>query len=402
MSQIDSSQNDHLAKRNTVLLSGGQALYGSNMAVLITLSGLAGVYLSPDPAYATLPISAMVVGTAVSTVPASLFMQRTSRRRGFMLGTAAGVFGAALAMTALFGNSFALFCIALFICGIYQAFAGYYRFAAADTASEEFRPRAISWVMAGGVAAAFVGAQLVALSSDWLGPVPFVGGYATCVVLSLIAFIVMSFLTIPKLSADEQANTGRPLREIFAQQKAIVAVGCGMVGYGIMTLVMTATPIAMVGCGLSVKDAAFVIQWHIFSMFAPSFFTGNLIARFGVGPILGTGLALLAGCGFVALGGLEIERFVTALILLGLGWNFTFVGATTLLTECYTAAERSKAQAANDLMVFVVVAIASFGSGGLLNGFGWDAVNYALFPFVGAALLLLLWFVLRERHASAV
>jgi len=157
----------------------------------------------------------------------------------------------------------------------------------------------------------------------------------------------------------------------------------------------------MVGCGFSVKDAAFVIQWHIFSMFAPSFFTGNLIARFGVGPVLGTGLALLAGCGFVALGGLEIERFVAALILLGLGWNFTFVGATTLLTECYTSAERSKAQAANDLMVFVVVAIASFGSGGLLNGWGWDAVNYALFPFVGAALLLLLWFVF-QRRASAL
>lgn len=400
MSHTDSIHDDSLAKRNTFLLSGGQALYGSNMAVLITLSGLAGVYLSPDPAYATLPISAMVVGTALSTVPASLFMQRTSRRRGFMLGTAAGVFGASLAMTALLGNSFPLFCLALFICGIYQAFAGYYRFAAADTASEDFRPRAISWVMAGGVAAAFVGAQLVALSTDWLGPIPFVGGYATCVILSLIAFIVMSFLTIPKLSANEQANTGRPLREIFSQQKAIVAVACGMVGYGIMTLVMTATPIAMVGCGLSVKDAAFVIQWHIFSMFAPSFFTGNLIARFGVERVLGTGLLLLAGCGFVALGGLEIERFVAALILLGLGWNFTFVGATTLLTECYTTAERSKAQAANDLMVFAVVAIASFGSGGLLNGFGWNAVNYALFPFVGMALALTLWFGFQERKMA--
>ncbi len=392
--------DDSLAKRNTFLLSGGQALYGSNMAVLITLSGLAGVYLSPDPAYATLPVSAMVVGTALSTVPASLFMQRTSRRRGFMFGTAAGVFGADLAMVGLFGNSFPIFCAALFICGIYQAFAGYYRFAAADTASEEFRPRAISWVMAGGVAAAFVGGQLVALSSDWLGPVPFVGGYATCVVLSLIAFFVMSFLTIPKLSEEEQANTGRPLREIFAQRKAVVAVACGMVGYGIMTLVMTATPIAMVGCGLSVKDAAFVIQWHIFSMFAPSFFTGNLIARFGVMRIIGTGLVLLTGCGIVALGGLEVERFLGALVLLGLGWNFTFVGATTLLTECYAASERSKVQAANDLMVFAVVAIASFASGGLLNGLGWEAVNYALFPFVFLAATLSIWFVLQERSAG--
>ncbi len=401
MVQIDSLQNDAVAKRNTFLLSGGQALYGSNMAVLITLSGLAGVYLAPDPAYATLPVSAMVVGTAVSTVPASLFMQRTSRRRGFMLGTAAGVFGAALAMTALIGNSFPLFCVALFISGIYQAFAGYYRFAAADTASEEFRPRAISWVMAGGVAAAFVGAQLVALSSNWLGPVPFVGGYATCVILSLIAFVVMSFLTIPSLSLENRVNTGRPLTQIFAQQKAVVAVACGMVGYGIMTLVMTATPIAMVGCGFSVTDAAFVIQWHIFAMFAPSFFTGNLIARFGVMRVIGAGLLLLAGCGFVALSGLEIERFLIALIFLGLGWNFTFIGATTLLTECYTEAERSKAQATNDLMVFAVVAIASFASGGLLNGFGWDAVNFALFPFVGLALLLTLWFGFQERMAPS-
>ncbi len=400
MTQSTLQTDDSLARRNTFLLSGGQALYGSNMAVLITLSGLAGVHLSPDPAYATLPISAMVVGTALSTVPASLFMQRTSRRRGFMLGTATGVFGAGLAMVALFGHSFALFCSALFICGIYQAFAGYYRFAAADTASDEFRPRAISWVMAGGVAAAFVGGQLVALSSDWLGPVPFVGGYATCVVLSLIAFVVMSFLTIPKLSEDDQADSGRPLGEIFSQHKAIVAVGCGMVGYGIMTLVMTATPIAMIGCGLSVKDAAFVIQWHIFSMFAPSFFTGNLIARFGVMPVIAAGLALLTGCGLVALSGLEVERFLAALILLGLGWNFTFVGATTLLTECYDASERSKVQAANDLMVFAVVAIASFASGGLLNGLGWDAVNFALFPFVFLAALLTLWFVLQGRKLA--
>lgn len=397
MTQPTSLADDSLAKRNTLLLSGGQALYGSNMAVLVTLSGLSGVYLSPDPAYATLPISAMVVGTALSTVPASLFMQRTSRRRGFMLGTATGVFGGALAMVALFGHSFALFCAALFICGIYQAFAGYYRFAAADAASDEFRPRAISWVMAGGVAAAFVGGQLVALSSEWLGPVPFVGGYATCIVLSLIAFVVMSFLTIPKLSEEDQANTGRPLGEIFSQHKAIVAVGCGMVGYGIMTLVMTATPIAMVGCGLTVKDAAFVIQWHIFAMFAPSFFTGNLIARFGVMPVITAGLALLTGCGLVALSGFEVERFLVALILLGLGWNFTFVGATTLLTECYTAGERSKVQAANDLMVFAVVAIASFASGGLLNGLGWEAVNYALFPFVFLAVLLTIWFVLQGR-----
>ena len=401
MSEITHSRfNDQQAKRNALLLALGQALYGSNTAVLVTLSGLAGGFLAPSPMFATLPWSALVIGTAVSTVPASMFMRKTSRRHGFMLGAMAGVFGAAIAMAALFGNSFELFCAGMFLCGTYQAFAGYYRFAAADTASDAFRPRAISWVMAGGVVAAFVGAQLVSVSSDWLGPVPFVGGYATCVVLGFCAFVVMSFIDIPPLGHEELADSGRPLKEIFMQPTIIVATACAMVGYGIMTLVMTATPIAMIGCGFTVSDAAFVIQWHIFAMFAPSFFTGNLIARFGAPRVISVGLVLLAGCGIVAMGGLELERFVVALMLLGLGWNFTFLGATTLLTECYAPSERNKVQAANDLSVFVVVAIASFASGGLLNGLGWNAVNMALFPFVGLAACLTIWFVLHSKSKA--
>lgn len=393
-------EDDRRAKRNTKLLAAGQALYGSNVAILVTLSGLAGGYLSTNPAYATLPISAMVVGTAASTVPASLFMRHTSRRRGFMVGTASGILGASLAMAALFGHSFVLFCVGMFLCGIYQAFAGYYRFAAADAASDAFRPRAISWVMAGGVVAAFVGAQLVAQSSEWLGPVPFVGGYACCVALGVIAFIVMSFIDIPPLSHAELADSGRPLREIMRQGPVMVAVACAMVGYGIMTLVMTATPIAMIGHDYTIADAAFVIQWHIFAMFAPSFFTGNLIVRFGVMKVIGAGLLLLLGCGVVALGGMEWERFLVALVLLGLGWNFTFVGATTLLTNWYAPAERNKVQAANDLMVFATVAVASFASGSLLNGFGWQAVNTALFPFVVVAGGLALWFAIRHPAAE--
>ncbi len=392
--------DDHRAKRNTLLLALGQALYGSNTAVLVTLSGLAGGFLAPSPMLATMPWSALVIGTATSTVPASMFMRRTSRRRGFMLGTMSGTFGAAIAMAALYGNSFMLFCVGMFLCGTYQAFAGYYRFAAADTASDAFRPRAISWVMAGGVVAAFVGGQLVSWSGDWLGPVPFVGGYATCVVLGVAAFIVMSFLDIPPLGHEDLANSGRPVSEILKQPTIIVAIACGMVGYGIMTLVMTATPIAMIGCGYSVSDAGFVIQWHIFAMFAPSFFTGHLIARFGAGRIISIGLAFLTGIITVALGGVEMERFLVALVLLGLGWNFTFVGATTLLTENYAPSERNKVQAANDLMVFATVAIASFASGGLLNGFGWNSVNIALFPFVVLAASLLLWFALRKPVAG--
>lgn len=389
--------DDGRARRNTLLLASGQALYGSNVAILVTLSGLAGGYLSPDPAYATLPISAMVVGTAASTVPASLFMRHTSRRRGFMAGAAFGVLGASLAMAALFGHSFGLFCAGMVLCGVYQAFAGYYRFAAADTVSDAFRPRAISLVMAGGVVAAFVGGQLVTQTSEMLGPVPFVGGYASCVVLGFIAFVVLSFLDIPPLDAAELADDGRPLREILAQRPVMVAIACGMVGFGIMTLIMTATPIAMIAHDYTIADTAMVIQWHIFAMFAPSFFTGNLIVRFGVMKIIGVGLSLLVGCGVVALSGMGINQFLVALVLLGLGWNFTFVGATTLLTNWYAPAERNKVQAANDLMVFAAVAVASFASGGLLNGFGWQAVNIALFPFVVVAGALALWFALKHH-----
>lgn len=394
--QVVQTVDDSRAKRNVALLSAGQALYGSHTAILVTLSGLAGAYLSPNPALATFPWSALVIGTAVSTVPASLFMRRTSRRRGFMLGTALGIFGAGLAMMALFGHSFAIFCLGMFVCGAYQAFAGYYRFAAADTASEAFKPKAISWVMAGGVVAAVAGAQLVIATRELLGPVPFVGGFAACIALGLVAFFIMSFLDIPPLAQEEQADTGRPLPEIMKQKLFIVAAACGVTGYALMTLVMTATPLAMIGCGFDVDDAATVIQWHILSMFLPSFFTGNLIARFGVYKIIGLGLVCLTACGVVALGGLEIERFMIALIFLGLGWNFTFLGATTLLTECYTPSERNKVQAINDLLVFGFVAVASFASGGLLNGFGWDAVNYALFPFVVIAAALALWIGRRE------
>lgn len=392
--------DDRLAKKNTALLAVGQALYGSNTAVLVTLSGLAGGYLAPSPAYATLPWSALVIGTALSTLPASAFMRRTSRRQGFLLGTIASMVGMGFAITGLLQQSFLLFCLGMMLSGVYQAFAGYYRFAAADTASDAFRPKAISWVMAGGVVAAFLGGQLVSFSKDWLGPIPFVGGYATCAVLAVLAFLVMCFLDIPRLGADQQKETGRPIREIFAQPIAFVAVACGMVGYGIMTLVMTATPIAMVGCGFDVSDAGQVIQWHIFMMFGPSFFTGNLIARFGVTRIIAVGLLCLTGCGLVALSGLEFERFLVALLLLGLGWNFTFIGGTTLLTTTYSVAERNKVQATNDFLVFGVVALASFASGGLLNGFGWDAVNYALFPFVVAAAGLLIWFAAKKPAAA--
>ena len=392
--------DDARARRNTLVLSISQALYGSNATILITLGSLSGFYLAEDKALATLPVSALVMGSALTTIPASLFMRRYDRRTGFLLGIGCGIIGAGLCLLSLMIHSFWLFAAGMMACGVYQAFAQYYRFAAADTASDEFRPKSISWVMAGGAAAAVIGPQLVIWTRDLLAPIPFAGAYVAAAGAGLAAMLVILFVNIPPFTAEERAESGRPLPEIMRQPVFLVAAACGMVSFGLMTLVMTATPLAMVACSLTVDDAAFVIQWHALAMFLPSFFTGTLISRFGTTRIIMTGLALLAGCGAVAMSGVEIEKFWAALVLLGLGWNFGFVGATSLLTEAYTPVERNKVQAANDFLVFAAVALASVASGGLLHFQGWEAVNVTVFPFVLFALGLLGWLVLHRRSLA--
>ncbi|WP_422024382.1 MFS transporter [Roseibium sp.] len=397
----DAFVDDRLAKRNAVLLALAQALGGASASIVITTGSLVGyMMLDEDKALATVPVSAMVLGTAFGTIPAGIIMRRFGRRAGFMGSAMVGVASGLLAAYAVLLNHFLLFSFACGLGGFAGAFVQQYRFAAADTASDAFKPKAISWVLAGGVLAGVVGPQTVIATKDMFAPILFAGTYVAQAGLALIAMFLLAFIKIPKppRQSHKQAG-GRPLAQIMKQPRFIVAAACGICSYALMSLVMTATPLAMIGCGLSETDAALGIQWHVLAMFGPSFFTGSLIARFGKERIVSIGLALLAGCAVVALMGLELAHFWTALILLGLGWNFGFIGATAMLTDTYRPEERNLVQAVNDFLVFGFVAAASFSSGALLNAFGWATVNILVFPFVVLCIGLLIWLALAERKA---
>lgn len=397
----DAFVDDRLAKRNAVLLALAQALGGASASIVITTGSLVGyMMLDEDKALATVPVSAMVLGTAFGTIPAGIIMRRFGRRAGFMGSAMVGVASGLLAAYAVLLNHFLLFSFACGLGGFAGAFVQQYRFAAADTASDAFKPKAISWVLAGGVLAGVVGPQTVIATKDMFAPILFAGTYVAQAGLALIAMFLLAFIKIPKppRQSHKQAG-GRPLAQIMKQPRFIVAAACGICSYALMSLVMTATPLAMIGCGLSETDAALGIQWHVLAMFGPSFFTGSLIARFGKERIVSIGLALLAGCAVVALMGLELAHFWTALVLLGLGWNFGFIGATAMLTDTYRPEERNLVQAVNDFLVFGFVAAASFSSGALLNAFGWATVNILVFPFVVLCIGLLIWLALAERKA---
>jgi MFS family permease len=397
----DAFVDDRLAKRNAVLLALAQALGGASASIVITTGSLVGyMMLDEDKALATVPVSAMVLGTAFGTIPAGIIMRRFGRRAGFMGSAMVGVASGLLAAYAVLLNHFLLFSFACGLGGFAGAFVQQYRFAAADTASDAFKPKAISWVLAGGVLAGVVGPQTVIATKDMFAPILFAGTYVAQAGLALIAMFLLAFIKIPKppRQSHKQAG-GRPLAQIMKQPRFIVAAACGICSYALMSLVMTATPLAMIGCGLSETDAALGIQWHVLAMFGPSFFTGSLIARFGRERIVSIGLALLAGCAVVALMGLELAHFWTALVLLGLGWNFGFIGATAMLTDTYRPEERNLVQAVNDFLVFGFVAAASFSSGALLNSFGWATVNILVFPFVVLCIGLLVWLAMAERKA---
>jgi predicted MFS family arabinose efflux permease len=379
--------NDTVARRNTFLLAAAQALYGMHAVALITTSGLIGHSLADDKGLATLPISTFVTGTACLTVPASMYMRWVGRRIGFITGAGFGLCGALLAIYALYQQDFWIFCVATFLTGGYQAFAQYYRFAATDIASDDFKAKAISWVLVGGLFAALIGPMNVIFSKEIFAPVLFAGCFAVVAVLSLVSMAVLSFINIPIERRNQSESDARPLMTILKQPRLLVAIFCGMASYGMMNLIMTASPLAMVACGFDVDDAAWVIQWHVLAMYLPSFFTGHLINRFGKERIIAVGMVLLAICGIIALSGISFVNFGAALIFLGLGWNFGFVGATALVTDCYRPSERNKVQGVNDLCVFAMVAGASFTSGQLLHSFGWDAVNMMLFPALTITLL---------------
>jgi predicted MFS family arabinose efflux permease len=299
-------------------------------------------------------------------------------------------------------RSFALLVIGAVFSGVYQSFQGFFRFAAADTVPIEFKAKAISWVMAGGLVSALIGPEIVRLTGDYFAPTPFAGAYAAIVALNIIGAAALMFLRIPiPPRRAPGADTGRSLAEIFREPRVLVAVLCAMISFAAMNLVMTSTPLAMVAHGFTAGHAADVVRWHVVAMFAPSFFTGSLIARFGVSKVIAVGLGLLGACAVIALTGVELHRFYVALIALGVGWNFAFVGATTLLATSHTAVEQAKVQGCNDFLVFGLVSIASFSSGALLNASGWNAVQIAVLPGLVVGLAALAWLTLARRPVLA-
>ncbi|HVL74256.1 MAG TPA: MFS transporter [Beijerinckiaceae bacterium] len=383
--------DDRTARHNALVLATAQALGGANPAIVVSLGGIVGFTLATDKSLATLPVSLLNLGLALGTIPAALVMRRIGRRGGYFVGATLGVIGAGIAAFGIARGSFVLFCLGTLVAGFYASYVQSYRFAAADSASSAFRPRAISWVMAGGLLAGVIGPQTVIWTRDLTPEAPFAASFLGQGVLALLTIVVVSFLRAAPVPLEAPKTAGRPLVAIMRQGRFVVAVATGLVSYGMMSFVMTAAPVAMVGCGHSVGAAALGIQWHVLAMFGPSFFTGRLIGRFGKEAVTGVGLVLIAAAAVVGLSGLSLAHFWIALILLGVGWNFAFIGATALVTDCYRPEERAKVQAANDFLVFGSVAIASFSSGRILDAGGWEFVNGMVFVPVGLALALLLW-----------
>jgi predicted MFS family arabinose efflux permease len=386
-------------RRNVLLLAICQALFVCSQSTLFLVGGLVGFALAPDKAWATLPVTCTILGTALATVPASLYMRRLGRRTGFMTGACLAIVGGFVAAAAIATADFWLFSVGTFLFGCYHAFCQYYRFAAADAAEPAFKSKALSLVLAGGVIAGFIGPELANQTRELVDPFSYLATVLVLSLLALLALVLVSRTSLPRLSGEEQAASGRPIGTIMAQPRFLVAVLASMIGFGVMSLIMTATPLAMIGCGFHDSDAGFVIQWHILGMFGPSFFTGHLIARFGVPNVMAAGVAALAATLAFTLSGIEIGNFWLGLILLGIGWNFLFIGGSTLLTDCYAPAERAKTQAAHDFLVFATTASASLLSGTLLAGFGWTTVNLIAMPLVALAGLVVLGLAWSRRQA---
>lgn len=395
---------DSRAKRNVLVLVAAQAILGAQMPMIFTVAGLAGQSLAPNICWATLPITAAVIGSMLTATPISAFMQRYGRSAGFAIGALGGGIGGLLGAYALSTSNFVLFVIAALFTGVYMSAQGFYRFAAADTASESYRPKAISLVMAGGLLSAVVGPQLVKLTADSMA-VPFLATYLAVFFLNAIGVFLFTLLDIPKPKpAAIGASHGRSRAELIRTPAIAVAMICATVSYALMNLVMTSSPLAVVGCGFTAGNAADVVTAHVLAMYAPSFFTGHLIARFGAERIVAIGLVILAAAGAVAIAGVDLANFFVALVLLGLGWNFGFIGATTMLTAHPAPEEKGRLQGLNDLVVFGGVTVASFSSGGLMNcsggsvQAGWQAVNFAMLPFLVLAGGALIWLALRPRE----
>ncbi|MDP5084654.1 MAG: MFS transporter [Yoonia sp.] len=399
--------DDTRAKRNVAVLVMAQAILGAQLPMIFVIGGLAGGQLASNVCLATLPISFIVFGSMTTAPWLSPLMQRNGRRFGFFLGAFAGAVGAAVSAYGLYTSSFTILLVGSYLTGIYMSAQGFYRFAATDTASDAFRPKAISYVMAGGLLSAVFGPQLNKLVQDAF-VVPFLGTYLAIIVLNLVGMLLFLWLDLPKGSRTEPqvvVQAGRSRRDLLRDPRIIVAVICAMVSYALMNLVMTSTPLAVVGCGFTKNNANDIVSAHVLAMYAPSFITGHLIARFGVERIMATGLVILAAAGVVALSGVALPNFFIALILLGFGWNFGFIGATTMLAGAHRPEERGVVQGMNDMIVFGMVTVASLASGGLMNCSGgtavegWNAVNLAMVPFLVLAGGSLIWLVRQPKMA---
>jgi MFS family permease len=403
MPMLDVTAADEIAadarvRANVVRLAAAQALTGANSAVIFATGSIVGATLAPDMSLATVPLSMYVLGLAAGTLPTGAISRRFGRRWAFIIGTGLGTLTGLLGSFAILHASFALFCVATFLGGLYGAVAQSYRFAAADGASAAYRPKAVSWVMAGGVFAGVLGPQLVQWTMDVWQPYLFAFSFLVQAAVALVAMGIVAGVDMPK-PAPADLHGGRPLLDIVTQPRFIAAALCGVISYPMMNLVMTSAPLAMKLCGLSLSDSNFGIQWHIVAMYGPSFFTGALIARFGAPKVVAAGLLLEAGAAGIGLSGITAMHFWATLIVLGVGWNFSFIGASALVLETHRPQERNKVQAFNDFLVFGMMAIGSFSSGQLLANYGWSAVNMVVFPpvLLGLAVLSFASFARRRK-----
>ncbi|MGA8260831.1 MAG: MFS transporter [Arenicellales bacterium] len=385
---------------SVLLLSVCQALMYSGLALVVSTSALVGFALASDKVYSTLPFACQLLATMLTSIPAGALMARIGRKPAFQFAVLFGLAGGALCTTAILQGSFALFLAGSICIGMFTGFGNYYRFAAADSVDSDDRSRAIGYVLAGGVVAAFVGPNLASVTRDLIGHAAFAGSYASLIGLYILSFIMLAFLRLPAKPSEVgigSGGSGRALRVIAGQSAFVVAVICGALGYALMSFIMTSTPLAMHDQGYAFSKSSFVIQWHVLGMFAPSFFTGYLIGRFGLLRIMTTGALAILACTVINLSGRSVPHFWTALVLLGVGWNFLFIGATTLLTRTYKPEEAFKTQAFNDFVVFSTVAAASLSSGAIQSRYGWQAVNLGAIPAVIVVLCALAWLAWRVK-----
>ena len=392
------SFDDARARAIVWRLAAAQALGGANSAVIFATGAIVGSTLAPSASLATVPLLVYVVGLASATLPVGIISRRYGRRVAFIIGSGAGALCGLLGAIAILQASFVLFCVATFFGGFYGAVAQSYRFAAADGASPAYRPKAVSWVMAGGVFAGVLGPQLVQWTMDIWSPYLFAFSFLAQAFVALIAMALLSTVDAPK-PAPADLHGGRPLIDIIKQPRFVAAAICGVVSYAMMNLVMTSAPLAMKLCGLSLSDSNFGIQWHVVAMYGPSFFTGALITRFGAPKVVAVGLVLEALAAVIGMSGITALHFWIGLVVLGIGWNFGFVGASALVLETHRPQERNKVQAFNDFLVFGLMAIGSFSSGQLLANYGWNAVNAVVFPPVLLGLVVLAMVGFAKRRA---